>query len=92
MKSTWFRWFVPTSLLVAVLASSNEASAKVDPVEIGVRIGKKLGGGVVSGAKSIGGTAAKIFNVSSRHDKVTSIVIDGKRAFLLDLYDDKGNL
>lgn len=90
MKNSVVR-MVLAAMLLGTLGSTPSASAQVDPIEIGVRIGKKLGGGVVNGAKSIGSTVAKILDLSARHEKVTPIVIDGKRAFLLDLYDHEGN-
>jgi hypothetical protein len=80
------------ALLIAILMPASPASAQMNPVDLGVKIGEKIGGKIIGGGKSVVRGAAKVLNpAGGRHDKVTPIYIDGKRAFLLDIYDDKGS-
>jgi hypothetical protein len=78
------------ALLIAILMPASPASAQMDPVDLGVKIGEKIGGKIVNGGKSVWRHGSKIFNLSPRHDKVTPVVIDGKRAFLLDIRNEGG--
>ncbi len=79
------------ALLIAILMPASPASAQMDPVDLGVKIGEKIGGKIVNGGKSAVRGAAKILNLAGRHGKVTPIYIDGKRAFLIDIYDAEGS-
>lgn len=87
-----FKMVLAALAMFAILLPTASVSAQsLDPVDMGVKIGQKLAKGAVGGAKKVASTAAKIFNVAGRHDKVTPFVINGKRAYLLDLYDAKGS-
>lgn len=79
------------TLLIAILMPASPASAQLNPVDLGVKIGEKIGGKIVNGGKSAVRGAAKILNLAGRHGKVTPIYIDGKRAFLIDIYDAEGS-
>ncbi len=73
------------ALLIAILMPASPASAQLNPVDLGVKIGEKIGGKIVNGGESVVRGAAKVLDPAGRNDKVRPIDIDGKRVFLLPI-------